>query len=509
VNDPKRKATSKRSRSPHESVDNEAESEESATSGTEKPEIKAKPLNGLPIDLIPKGSKNKAPFSKEEISRKPVKDSSAETIESEKKADETLAGKRDGDEEADEVSQENPEDFAGLAIRQSPTDERDAGLRSEIVLDEPEVLEPSASESSKKVVSETRLRPSRDLAELLNPTSPGADDKSVAALDGEKLEELRAKYDQLAEERGDKGAIATRTSNDFRTLHREAVKSREREGITDWERIRRWGDTSRILPLPVVVLLALAAVITILLIWKMGSRVEPPVTTLGGLAEQRAESLKNLEAERGSLNRAISGYLEAESVAEKLRFARRRDIVEPLMSKYYQTHPEQLRKATIVGLEVLQRLYRVNRLDEDRHIYITAGALGDGTVEPFIVEELDGAFKVDWETHVRYNPMTRDQLLEERPLSPIAFRVYLNLSDRYIAPFNPAEHVALELVFPDKIDTLDAFIARDNLSTSSVLELVAADYLQPVIVNLKIPADFPGQAVLIDSLVQPRWFIID
>ncbi|MGK0189279.1 MAG: hypothetical protein ACI9R3_005096 [Verrucomicrobiales bacterium] len=160
----------------------------------------------------------------------------------------------------------------------------------------------------------------------------------------------------------------------------------------------------------------------------------------------------------------------------------------------------------IVELRVASRLYRIDEIS-NANIYITAGITEGGKSHPYVIEEKQGHLAVDWETAVAYNPMTRDELLTHRPSAPTSFRVYLGQTDRYFEPFSVEAYQAVQLIFPDKIETVDAFISRENVGLIYVAELLKTQHLAPVILKLRIPEDFEGDAVLIDSFVQPRWFV--
>lgn len=281
-----------------------------------------------------------------------------------------------------------------------------------------------------------------------------------------------------------------------------------KESLTLWEKVRheRSSRQARVMiGIGAVMIIVLITLVlgTSLISGKKGVKTQSSQAFI----EEKADAIENLEQLRGTLKSTLAAYLAADTIEEKLKYIRRQDVVLPLMVRYYERNPHELKKTELMDVQVVTRMYQVNKIVEGRYIYVTGGLTLDGKVTPFIIEEVNGKFAVDWETHVAYNPMTRDQLLDQRPPEPMPFRVYLNSSDRYIEPFNLKEHIALQLVFPDKIETVDAFIDRANPDALYISKALQSGRLMPVILKLRIPPEFDGRAVLVDSFVQPRWFI--
>ena len=226
---------------------------------------------------------------------------------------------------------------------------------------------------------------------------------------------------------------------------------------------------------------------------------------------ERREAVVAVENTNSALRETVSAYFTAETVEEKLQFVRRKHAVEPLMRRFYNNHPEKLERKELAELKVIRRMFRINpdKIGEDRSVYIVVATRTDGVADALFIEELNDDFTVDWETHVRWNPMTRDELLQQRPTITQPFRVYLNYSDRYFEPYPKDDYLAVQLVFPDKIETVDAFILRTNPGVKTLKNLIETQRLPPVILGLKVAADFDGDAVEIETLIQPQWFVSD
>ena len=165
----------------------------------------------------------------------------------------------------------------------------------------------------------------------------------------------------------------------------------------------------------------------------------------------------------------LSGFLNAKTVDERLRFVRNQEQVRPLMEQWYAEHPEEATKEW-PDAEIKRRKKVV---DQGRYFIILAVEfVGLGVHYLAIEQSLDGEMRLDWETTVGFQPMPLEKFKSERPATPVKFWAKVKLADFYNHSFSDRlKYQAVELSYPGRIEfKLIGYIDR---STDWGAELIA------------------------------------
>ena len=200
---------------------------------------------------------------------------------------------------------------------------------------------------------------------------------------------------------------------------------------------------------------------------------------------------------------AVKAYLMAATIEDKLRHVRRPVPVRPLMSDHYSRHP--LMPVALRHLVVRSEYQDIARAHD---LYVIAAETEDDEQHSMLLEEADGHYYVDWESHVAYNPMSREQLLNRKPTRPQSFRVYATLSKYYNFNFDdPRKHLALELGFPKDEGILYGYIAWDNPSLKRMIKHLVDGEQVPMILDIQVPENARENQVEVTGFQQYRWFV--
>ena len=261
----------------------------------------------------------------------------------------------------------------------------------------------------------------------------------------------------------------------------------------------------RILPSHVAGGVALAAGIGVLA-W--GILPGTDKSTVGGLSgtdpvESPVHSID--EGELADVKRVVRGYLASATVGERVRYVREPSRVRPLMVDYYQRHPlvpisdagfEILAAKELKGRAVMMIRLSGKEEEEEREINLAAVRGKD-------------AWKVDWETHVTYNPVGWEEFLDWRPAEPVDMRVYASLDNYFNHQFDdPARFLCYRLEHPDSDRVLYAYVSERGDWSKRLFQHVRLRTRVPVIVSLAFPTDpaagGPNQAHL-TGFVSDSW----
>lgn len=164
-----------------------------------------------------------------------------------------------------------------------------------------------------------------------------------------------------------------------------------------------------------------------------------------------------------AIDQSVKAYLAASTIEEKLRYVRDPDVIKARMIHHYQTHPiTPLKAITTMGYEPLTlrgiTFWRVIApIDE------TKG-------EALLIEQIEkDQVKIDWESHVYYQPMTWDNYIVEKPSRPIAFRLNIEPTNRYLMEFaDESRWCCYELTEKDSSETLYGYVARNSQAHAAI-----------------------------------------
>ena len=222
-----------------------------------------------------------------------------------------------------------------------------------------------------------------------------------------------------------------------------------------------WGSKTRQTPIGWVALLALIIISVIVFI----------VYTIFGDKEKKEvidlEKNKILIAEETDINTAqqlvtaidktVRGYMQARTIEEKLRYVRHPEAMKARMENYYSQYPLKAEKVSVVTD------YKPLTL-ENTLFWTVVAAVAEKRGESLLIEQLsENEVKIDWDSHVNYQPLPWDQYAREQPTQTMAFRVTVEPTVRYLAEFSDeARWVCYRLRSQNSEDTLYGYVARNS-----------------------------------------------
>ena len=217
-----------------------------------------------------------------------------------------------------------------------------------------------------------------------------------------------------------------------------------------------------------------------------------------------------LAAEREQIKQIVAAYIGANTLEEKLKHVRRREAVEPQMREFYSKH--ELYPLKIWNYESV----------EPRSIrgwpFWQAEVVTPEGKETLIVEPVGDGFKIDWETHVGWNPMSTDEYLQARPREKMEFRVTVSGDDYYNGPFADSDtYYSAKLEFPDSSELIFGYIELNSPDFTKLFDLIGGGKKVPLLLALEWPEGAgdsnraPGglPQLKIAELVDTDWLIFE
>ncbi|MEN8694506.1 MAG: hypothetical protein ABF334_06845 [Akkermansiaceae bacterium] len=250
------------------------------------------------------------------------------------------------------------------------------------------------------------------------------------------------------------------------------------------------------------------------------SDTEPKEKTLGlrersesvsGTSEQfmniasEDEQKKQAEARYLLMERTINDYLAADSVEEKLKYARHRERVEPLMRDYYSREEIQIKKYS--------RSSEYHIVSLDNHPFVAVRAeLADGESMAILIEEEDGEFKIDWESEVSYQEIPLEKFRIDRPEESVDLRFYVQ-SDRFYAyEFqDDSQWRCYKLTARNSGEYFFGYVKRGSLLEEEMNKATGydpnkPDRLIPLLLRVSYPPAGRGlRSLQIEKIISHRW----
>jgi hypothetical protein len=127
------------------------------------------------------------------------------------------------------------------------------------------------------------------------------------------------------------------------------------------------------------------------------------------------------------------------------------------MESYYSRYPLKAAKVGVVT--------DYKPLTLENTLFWSVVASVDVTLgERLLIEQLsENEVKIDWESHVNYQPMAWDQYATEQPTKAMAFRVTVEPTIRYLAEFSDeARWVCYQLQAKDSEAFLYGYVQRNS-----------------------------------------------
>jgi hypothetical protein len=164
-----------------------------------------------------------------------------------------------------------------------------------------------------------------------------------------------------------------------------------------------------------------------------------------------------------AIDQTVKAYLAASSIEEKLRYVRYPDVIKARMMHHYHTRPiTPLKAVTTTGYEPLTL--------GGKTFWRVIAPLDDVTGEALLIEQIEkDQVKIDWESHVYYQPMAWDNYINEKPSRPIAFRLKTKPTNRYLMEFaDETRWCCYELTEKDSSKTLYGYVARNSQAHAAI-----------------------------------------
>jgi hypothetical protein len=230
-------------------------------------------------------------------------------------------------------------------------------------------------------------------------------------------------------------------------------------------------------------------------------------------AEKEDQKVEDQQSTRRLLEQVtlcVKGYFSADQIDQRLSYVRQPERVRLLMEKYYQDHPmktgefRQFEKYSALDIEKVPFVYAKVRLqNEESH--------------DVLLEQMnDGSFRLDWESHIHYQPITWDDFVRQRPAEPMVMRVAIKPDSFYAYEFRDNQkYDCYQLTARNSNEYIFGYVVKGSelsiqlrqffMHTRRLSELNA----EPMILQLRFPQDGASKnCVYIDRLMAPRWVFV-
>lgn len=173
------------------------------------------------------------------------------------------------------------------------------------------------------------------------------------------------------------------------------------------------------------------------------------------------QGIERLEEKRPAIETAVRGFFQATLLEEKLAHSRHPDRVRPFMQAYYDQDAPAARAVSGLGTcqSVAEKGQRLGYIE----VLFTSG----NPVRVIVEEDLDGRFRVDWESLVLYGEMEWETFLRQKPKEPTLLRV---IATHLPAPAQGSNREWLEITRPGQKKRLRAFFDRQDPKLKPLVE---------------------------------------
>lgn len=226
--------------------------------------------------------------------------------------------------------------------------------------------------------------------------------------------------------------------------------------------------------------------------------------------EQKVEDQQSTRRLLEQITLCVKGYFSADQIEQKLSYVRQPERVERLIEKYHQDHPmesgefRQFEKYSALDIEKVPFVYAKVRLQ-------------NGESHDVLLEQMDdGSFRLDWESHVHYQPISWDEFVRQRPAEPMVMRVAIKPDSFYAYEFRDNQkYDCYQLRAQNSDEYIFGYVVKGSelsiklrqffMRVKRVSELKA----EPMILQLRFPQEGTSRnCVYIDRLMAPRWVFV-
>lgn len=216
-------------------------------------------------------------------------------------------------------------------------------------------------------------------------------------------------------------------------------------------------------------------------------------------AEEREEAQRHF----AEMTSVATRFLAATKPADFRGIIRQEEKWMPVIEEYYRTRPFKPKKFIEFGT------VQPGALD-GYSLIITSVVIEEGDVvkkTSLLFENTDNDFLIDWAAVNAYQPMNLEKFIEDRPASPVDFRVYVDNDNFYDLEYPEEEYQSYRITFRDTGERLYGWTKR---GTKEAAELSKAREQIPgklaMILRVKFRPDTRGRrSVLITDVVSTQW----
>jgi hypothetical protein len=220
---------------------------------------------------------------------------------------------------------------------------------------------------------------------------------------------------------------------------------------------------------------------------------EPKAPEEKTLADDMNEDAKKLAEEAES---AFSGFLEAKTIDEKVKFVRDAERVRPLMESYYANRDVGDSFRTVKKIESVYKNFAMSEI-----------VMSDFSEKVIAAERVRNEFKVDWESFVGYSEMSFSEFMEKKPTLPVLFRVKSAGADYFNYGYEQKDYYCISLEEISTQTVIYGYVGKKSELAERMTQN-REDLFGMQVLKLKYPEDVVADnMVLIDDFVQRGWVI--
>lgn len=222
-----------------------------------------------------------------------------------------------------------------------------------------------------------------------------------------------------------------------------------------------------------------------------------------GAESNEQEARERAAAHFTQMEEVVSAFLAADTIEERLKYARHPQRIRPLMEEYHRG-----REIKTYTFEQVAS-YLSASLSKRPFIALSVRTKEDEAL-PVLVEDHEEGLLVDWESFVCYNPMSPEEFLEVCPTEPVKMRVYASFDHFYAYEFaEESEYICFRLEFRDFETPVFGYVRRGTTVEQKFREVFGpqgGNLRKPLILSLRFPEGGKGKrSVVIDDIESTLW----
>ena len=182
------------------------------------------------------------------------------------------------------------------------------------------------------------------------------------------------------------------------------------------------------------------------------------------VAQEAAANLLELE----DTKEVLQGFIEADTIAERLKWVRDSERVHPLMIAHYE---RQDNGDYLPAIE--QVTWSVSGMVDDRKFTKLSVRFKDDELRAAVFEIGENGPKLDWESFVFFADPPISEFVSTQPSEPAVYRVTCSKGDYYNPPYDDeAKYLCFDVVAPNGIAQCFAYTTIDSEVVMELGELL-------------------------------------